>query len=181
MTVKWGPVEDQFILNTIFTNPSIKIDTQLVAKAVVETWPANKEKPTQRAVSERLVRLRKAAATSVAGGMSAPIASTPKTPRTTTTTPAKTPKSASKRRTPASGKKRKANDSDDHETDSTIVKKELNELEDPFNLHPTLSESMSAKRQRRSTSAAALKYAEDGDEGDGGESAVSVFGEEVEA
>ncbi|KAI9784684.1 MAG: hypothetical protein M1816_000749 [Peltula sp. TS41687] len=56
MPVKWTPDNDQMLLLKILeTHPALSVDT----KAVSEAWPSNLEKPSARAITERLVRIRK--------------------------------------------------------------------------------------------------------------------------
>ncbi|KAI9807611.1 MAG: hypothetical protein M1825_005551 [Sarcosagium campestre] len=58
MPVKWTPDNDQVLLLKILeTHPTISVD----ASAVANAWPADREKPTARAISERLVKIRKTA------------------------------------------------------------------------------------------------------------------------
>ncbi|KAI9652399.1 MAG: hypothetical protein M1831_006808 [Alyxoria varia] len=55
MPVKWTPELDQLLLLKILETHEIKLD----AKKVIEAWPAERgEKPTPRAITERLVRIR---------------------------------------------------------------------------------------------------------------------------
>ncbi|ODM15304.1 hypothetical protein SI65_09245 [Aspergillus cristatus] len=93
MPVKWTPENDQLLLLKILETHDLSVNT----KKVAEAWPATdaKDKPTPRAITERLVRMRQTARASSgnAGGFaikSAP--ATPKKPRNNTTS------------TPASGK-----------------------------------------------------------------------------
>lgn len=57
MPIKWGPQQDHLLLLKILeTHPSIKLDTEKVAKA----WPteADEAGPTPRAIKERLTKIR---------------------------------------------------------------------------------------------------------------------------
>ncbi|KAI9671188.1 MAG: hypothetical protein M1817_003695 [Caeruleum heppii] len=58
MPVKWTAEKDQLLLLKILeTHPQITVDGQ----AIIDVWPVEEgqEKPTPRAISERLVRIRK--------------------------------------------------------------------------------------------------------------------------
>ncbi|KAI9827368.1 MAG: hypothetical protein M1826_006293 [Phylliscum demangeonii] len=56
MPVKWTPEYDQMLLLKILeTHPTLSVDTSAVSAA----WPTDKERPSARAITERLVRIRK--------------------------------------------------------------------------------------------------------------------------
>ncbi|KAL3476807.1 hypothetical protein BJX99DRAFT_258141 [Aspergillus californicus] len=54
MPVKWTPEKDQLLLLKILETHNLQVDV----KKVAEAWPNDKEKPTPRAITERLVRMR---------------------------------------------------------------------------------------------------------------------------
>ncbi|PLB41535.1 uncharacterized protein BDW47DRAFT_122577 [Aspergillus candidus] len=103
MPVKWTPEKDQLLLLKILETHELSVDTKKVADA----WPAGESRPTPRAITERLVRMRQMVKQSSKdsseghfsigkGGSSNP--STPRKPR-------KGPGSATA--TPSSGKRKR--------------------------------------------------------------------------
>ncbi|KAL3461118.1 hypothetical protein BJX64DRAFT_289686 [Aspergillus heterothallicus] len=54
MPMRWTPEKDQLLLLKILETHNLSVDT----KKVVEAWPSHEEKPTARAITERLVKIR---------------------------------------------------------------------------------------------------------------------------
>ncbi|OJD29910.1 uncharacterized protein BKCO1_7000036 [Diplodia corticola] len=113
MPMRWSPDKDQLMFMMLLKTHNISINYG----AIAEAWPSDQgEKPTPRAISERLIKIRK----QVSGGASA------RQPRSLQSTPSK-PKAV---RTPASGtpsnKRRRLADDDDD--DRTVSRQELRDL-----------------------------------------------------
>ncbi|KAI9800453.1 MAG: hypothetical protein M1833_003339 [Piccolia ochrophora] len=79
MVVKWTPEIDQILLLKILeVHPELALNTSAIAGA----WPTDKEAPTPRAISERLVRLRKITGVNFSvGGGKGRRTNAPSTPR----------------------------------------------------------------------------------------------------
>ncbi|KAJ0421966.1 hypothetical protein BJY00DRAFT_311677 [Aspergillus carlsbadensis] len=54
MPMRWTPEKDQLLLLKILETHQLAVDT----KRVAEAWPSGEDKPTPRAITERLVRMR---------------------------------------------------------------------------------------------------------------------------
>ncbi|KAL2853022.1 hypothetical protein BJX68DRAFT_265261 [Aspergillus pseudodeflectus] len=54
MPMRWTPEKDQLLLLKILETHQLAVDT----KRIAEAWPAGEDKPTPRAITERLVRMR---------------------------------------------------------------------------------------------------------------------------
>ncbi|KAI9814032.1 MAG: hypothetical protein M1827_003496 [Pycnora praestabilis] len=63
MPVKWTPDVDQILLLKILETHDLSVD----AKKVSAAWPSDRETPTARAISERLVKIRSMAKANGAG------------------------------------------------------------------------------------------------------------------
>ncbi|KAL2041777.1 hypothetical protein N7G274_005561 [Stereocaulon virgatum] len=84
MPIKWTPEIDQILLLKILETSQVNADV----KAIAAAWPTNHEKPTPRAITERLVKIRngsKATGTashfSVSGSKTGSQGGTPRKPR----------------------------------------------------------------------------------------------------
>ncbi|KAL5365381.1 hypothetical protein BJX96DRAFT_12219 [Aspergillus floccosus] len=134
MPMKWTPENDQLLLLKILETHDLSVDT----KRVAEAWPKGDNKPTPRAITERLVRMRqivKASSNGTEGhfsigkGTAKSVASTPRKPRSTST-----PKGGAGPKTPASSGKRKRRnayddvDDGDSDDDRVAVKMEADDL-----------------------------------------------------
>ncbi|EAU35309.1 predicted protein [Aspergillus terreus NIH2624] len=134
MPMKWTPENDQLLLLKILETHDLSVDT----KRVAEAWPKGDNKPTPRAITERLVRMRQIVKASSNGsdghfsigkGTANSAASTPRKPRSTST-----PKGGAGPKTPASsGKRKRRNPYDDGDGDSdddrVAVKMEADDLD----------------------------------------------------
>ncbi|OOF95897.1 hypothetical protein ASPCADRAFT_130223 [Aspergillus carbonarius ITEM 5010] len=143
--MRWTPANDQLLLLKILETHDLSVDTKRVAAA----WPASEgeERPTPRAITERLVRMRQTARASsgvdghfsIGKGMKS--SSAPSTPRK--------PRKSVPASTPASGKrKRGKKDSDEEESalsssasswSSPVVIKDDKDSEPDY---PTIRKSM---------------------------------------
>ncbi|KAH8431910.1 uncharacterized protein LDX57_009559 [Aspergillus melleus] len=105
MPVKWTPENDQLLLLKILETHDLSVDPKRVADAWPTTVENGKEidRPTPRAITERLVRMRKATCSSNDGhfSISKGNASGPSTPRRPRAAGPKTPSSRRKRPSPA--------------------------------------------------------------------------------
>ncbi|KAL4949646.1 hypothetical protein BDW69DRAFT_188093 [Aspergillus filifer] len=127
MPVKWTAERDQLLLLKILETHDLKLDP----KKVVAAWPSSEEKPTPRAITERLVRIRasikggdKKGSSDSTSNTKLSIASGQRTGRqSVTSTPSKQLKAFSIS-TPESGKRKRA---EDQELGSQ-VKKEIDFL-----------------------------------------------------
>ncbi|KAL4907443.1 hypothetical protein BDW74DRAFT_176208 [Aspergillus multicolor] len=105
MPIKWTPDTDKLLLIKIIETHDLKLD----AKRVADAWPGTiegQDKPTPRAIQERLVRIRADIKASSQGKGSLSIGAVPKS-SPSTSTPRKTRKPATPTSTPESGKRRK--------------------------------------------------------------------------
>ncbi|RHZ72345.1 hypothetical protein CDV55_104519 [Aspergillus turcosus] len=149
MPMRWTPENDQLLLLKILETHELSVDANKVAAA----WPGtdDNEKPTPRAIKERLVKMRQIVKASGGDGFAIGVkagseTSTPKKPKKTAT-PVKTPGSKRKRG-------EKAATMTDMNDNATPLKNEENEIspvkmetgEDEIDtptkkkpLHPTLS------------------------------------------
>ncbi|KAK4690341.1 hypothetical protein P7C71_g6429, partial [Lecanoromycetidae sp. Uapishka_2] len=87
MPIKWTPEVDQVLLLKILETSNVSADTD----AIAATWPEHMEKPTSRAIRERLVKIR-ASAKNPNGTGSFTIAKTDKGGSSKAGTPASTPR-----------------------------------------------------------------------------------------
>ncbi|KAK1143412.1 hypothetical protein N8T08_006740 [Aspergillus melleus] len=106
MPVKWTPENDQLLLLKILETHDLSVDPKRVADAWPTTVENGKEidRPTPRAITERLVRMRKTTCNSNDGHFSISKgnnASGPSTPRRLRAAGPKTPSSRRKRPSPA--------------------------------------------------------------------------------
>ncbi|KAL2852503.1 hypothetical protein BJY01DRAFT_244501 [Aspergillus pseudoustus] len=147
MPMRWTPEKDQLLLLKILETHNLSVDT----KKVAEAWPSNEEKPTARAITERLVKMRaivKANASASGGGgtpdekgghfsigkgIGSGRSSVPSTPRGSAAKPrARTQTTCS---TPSSAKRKRVAKNVDSETESeeeapAKIKSEMNVDED---------------------------------------------------
>ncbi|KAI9038365.1 uncharacterized protein KD926_010901 [Aspergillus affinis] len=126
MPVRWTPENDQLLLLKILETHDLSVDP----KRVAEAWPTTVEngkaidRPTARAITERLVRMRKATCTNSGFSISNGNASGPSTPRRPRATGLKTP-SSSKRKPPSPAGDADSADSKTVEENVTPTKKPL--------------------------------------------------------
>ncbi|GAQ11554.1 hypothetical protein ALT_8875 [Aspergillus lentulus] len=146
MPMRWTPENDQLLLLKILETHDLSVDTNKVASA----WPGtdDNEKPTPRAIRERLVKMRQIVKASGSDGFTIG--------GSETSTPKKAKKTATPIKTPGSKRKRggKAGTIADANENATSLKNEENaispvkmetaedEIDTPTKkkpLHPTLS------------------------------------------
>ncbi|KAI9828884.1 MAG: hypothetical protein M1819_006499 [Sarea resinae] len=149
MPVKWTPEVDQILLLKILETHEISVDP----KKIVVAWPSDRETPTARAITERLVKIRKDAKANGAGNFSVgkgTSGSTPTTPRKRTNngllkTPTSKGTPAKKTATPKSFK-----------TEGSAVKNEFAngfsvDDEDPFGVQTPSSTKGTRGRSRKAS------------------------------
>ncbi|KAK4987473.1 hypothetical protein LTR50_004605 [Elasticomyces elasticus] len=139
MPVKWSPDTDQLLLLLILKTHSISVD----AKKVADAWPNDRgEKPSARAVTERLVKIRNLARASGGedfsiGGKGGSKPSTPSMPSTPnkTWTPSKQMKSSASaakdtpsKKTPSKRVKAQVDSDDDEDNINCIPLAEMKSL-----------------------------------------------------
>ncbi|RAO74002.1 uncharacterized protein BHQ10_010014 [Talaromyces amestolkiae] len=164
MPMQWTLANERLLFLRILELSNTTVDYRKVS----ETWPNEDERPTARAVSEHIFKLKKLAKSGSAGSSTA--VSTPKTPRTKTITP----RASGGTRASAGGStaksKRKRNAAADA-SDSDNEFKPVNSVrfkreEDIDDLGP-LPEDTPSKRARKPTQHLNMtEYAESGTETD---------------
>ncbi|KAI9730530.1 MAG: hypothetical protein M1834_005771 [Cirrosporium novae-zelandiae] len=202
MPMKWTPEADQMLLLKILETSNVNINPAKIS----ETWPSTMggDKPTKRAIQERLVKIREkakkdgAAHFSITSGSATTTNTTPRAPRTPRkpngagkantntsnsngTTPSTRPK-----RTPRS-KALPLDISDDSDTSPTITKKEVDNLTtDIETLYATTPFKTSKETSTQSTPSTGSKRArtpstsdDDGEGEDFGDGDGNAFGLET--
>ncbi|THC89762.1 hypothetical protein EYZ11_010783 [Aspergillus tanneri] len=143
MPVRWSPEKDQLLLLKILETHDLSVDT----KRVAEAWPTIEEngktadRPTPRAITERLVRMRQIVKSTNGGDAHFSIgkgnSSGPSTPRKPRAGAAKTPS----KKTPASGKRKLVENGGDHPHLGQNVPVKMEDEDSPTKkkqLHPTV-------------------------------------------
>ncbi|KAI9763019.1 MAG: hypothetical protein M4579_000082 [Chaenotheca gracillima] len=161
MPVKWTPDNDQILLLKILeTHPSMSVDTSLVSAA----WPQDREKPSPRAITERLVKIRKSAGAhfSVGSAQSANGGSAKVTPRKPRTPAAKKSIPAPDE-TPTTGQKRQRAEPPPKSTPTKMESGEEDDDDDDDEDFPdvkTLTSTPSPSQARRAAAVKAVQLIE---------------------
>lgn len=162
MPIKWTAEVDQVLLLKILETSNINADV----KAISEAWPIEMEKPTPRAITERLVKIRasaKNAGTSTHFSVSGKPSTGAGTPRkragagsANATKKTTTPKKNGTKASSQAKRKRGGNVSEDDESGGDRFKSEGNDT--------NASDSYESPSKKTKTGRKAIVKLEDGDE-----------------
>ncbi|KAK2751330.1 hypothetical protein FQN55_001065 [Onygenales sp. PD_40] len=169
MPVKWSAAMDQLLLTKILETHNLSVDT----KKVSDAWPGEdpKSKPTHRAITERLVKIKSLAKT-VNGAISTP-----------TTTPTKsTPRKRAANGSGSSTKRQRVNVKAENDTPTRQGRSIKNEPSDEsddslagFNIPAPMRTPSNRARIAPSLPAGMMAYNENTDGENGYESSASEF------